>query len=315
MYEIIKEVIKACDNNITQLDYEEEDLHFLIRNVGKGKVVYLEKSYHDEPTKMKFEDYGIYKDGVLYYTDSYWLLKQKDSTWGTKGSEEEAIKEFNGKLFKYGTVFHLVENQIKDHLEYLNSKREVPKDINQVSKAIKKEGEAIAFDIALNGESKMIAYTINHFELSRCGFESIFFEINDVTVEKVAEEFYFRSDNQKRIYNEQLAYMYSNTLDYSTLDVVKMYKALSSADMKTVNATIEGNGHVKTCKLHVGSLCNDIKYRRDLSCYTFICQSDENECTHLMNSNTNKHIMPSVYPNQITKITYGKKVIYEKETK
>lgn len=313
MYEIIKEVIEACDNNITQLDYEEEGLHFLIRNVGKGKVIYLEKGYHDEPTKMKFEDYGVYKDGIFYFTDSYWLLKQRGSKYDREGSEEEAVKELNGKLFEVGIAFNLVENQIKAHLEYLNSKREIPNDIDQVSKAIKYKGEAIAFDIALKGESEKIAYTINHFELSRYDFESIFFEINDVTVEKVAEEYYFKDDNQKRIYNEQLAYMYSNTLDYSTLDVVKMYKALSSADMKTVNATIKGNGCKETYKLNVEMLCYDIAYRRDLSITTFTCQSDERECMHLMNSNSNKNVMPSVYPNQITKITYGKKVIYEKE--
>ena len=309
MYEIIKEVIEACDNNITQLDYEEEGLYFLIRNVGKGKVIYLEKGYRDEPTRMKFEDCGIYKDGIFYYTDLYCLLKQKGNRYDKKGSEEEAVKELNGKLFEYDTIFQLVESQAKDHLEYLNSKREVPKDINQASKAIKKEGEAIAFDIALNGKSEMIAYTINHFELSRYDFESIFFEINDVTVEKVAEEFYFRGDNQERIYSQQLAYMYSNTLDYSTLDVIKMYKALTSADMKTVNATIEGNGHVKTYKLHIDSLCNNIECRSDLIWCTYANYSDYRECKELMSHDPYNRI----YPEQITKITHGKKVIYEKE--
>ena len=313
MYEIIKEVIEACDNNIAQLDYEEGGLHFLIRNVGKGKVVYLEKGYHDEPTKMKFEDYGIYKDGIFYYTDSYWLLKQRGNKYDREGSEEEAVKELNGKLFKYGTIFQLVETQVKDHLEYLNSKREIPKDLAQIPDKIKENGKAIAFDIALKGESKKIDCTINSFKLSQSDFESIFFEINNRSVNMVAEEYYLCRAHADEIYEEHIAKLYSDTLDYSNMDVVKMYKALSSANMKTVNATIEGNGCKETYKLNVGPLCGDIEYSRDLSCYTFTCQRDENECTHLMSSDTNKYIMPSVYPHQITKITHGKKVIYEKE--
>ena len=308
MYEIIKEVITACDNNITQLDYEEEGLHFLIRNVGKGKVVYLEKSYHDSPTDMHFEDYGIYKDGIFYYTDSYWLLKQRGNKYDREGSEEEAVKELNGKLLKYSTIYILVENQVKDHLEYLNSKRELPKDLTQVSDKIKADGEAIAFDIALKGESKKIAYTINRFKLTQYDFESIFFEINDLSVDKVAEKYYFNNDNQECIYNEYLARLYADTLDYSDIDVVKMYKALTS-DMKTVNATIEGDGCREVYKLNVDMLCCEIERHKGLNWSTFTTDNNYRECKQLMGRGT----CHEVFPEQITKITYGKKVIYEKE--
>ena len=309
MYEIIKEVIEACDNNIAQLDYEEEGLHFLIRNVGKGKVVYLEKSYHDEPTKMKFEDFGIYKNGIFYYTDSYWLLKQKGNKFDREGTAEEAVAELNGKLKSYSEAYKEVEGCIKNTLREYVSGKDVPTHLEHLSDSIKKLGDEIAFDIALKGESSKIEYTINRFEINKYQFESIFFGLHEASINKIAEDYFYESERWHNMYNEYLAKIYADTLDYSTMDEVKMYKALSSADMKTVNATIEGNGCKETYKLNVEMLCYDIAFRRDLSFSTYTADNNRRECEQLMGCEQYNH----VYPNQITKITYGKKVIYEKE--
>ena len=312
MYEIIQKVIDACDNNITRLDYEEAGLHFIIRNVGKGKVVYVEKHYNDAPSKMVFESYGLYKDGILYFTDSYWIMKQKDGS-AIYASVDEISLALSGRLKSYGFACRQVEEQIKNVFrEYLSGK-DIPERLEHLSDPIKELGKEIAFDIALKGESEKIEYTINRFELRKDIFEDIFFGLHDISISKIAEDYMYENDRWHKMYEEYLAKIYADTLDYSDMDVVKMYKALASADMKTINATIEGNGHSKVYKLNVEMLRYDIAFRRDLRCTTFTCQADERECKQLMDSESDKHLIAKVFPNQITKITYGKKVIYEKE--
>ena len=314
MFEIIEELLRDCEkcseySAARQHSYPDAEATFFIMDVGPGclgnRVIYGETGYHMIPGNMKFECVGYYVDGVLYGSDTDVLRRPKGGPcYNREGSDEEAEAYFEGK-FKASLkdAYKAIESQILDEVRNLLNKRPVPKDLTSV-KGVEELGEKIAWDLAYTGDSKQTSGVLDRFELNRDDFEKIFLSLdNDRTVQAIAEEFYFKWEDE--LYVEKLATAYSMTLDYTNDPQVIMYKALAATGAKTVNCRINGNGKWKWYKIDAKGLLRCIR-NNDYINWQFATQKEGDEAVDLF-AEDERH---NIYVNQIDSITYGKKVIW-----
>ncbi len=315
-FQIIRDILEECVKaGCSQLDYNDAELHFLIRNVGPAflgnKVIYQAK-YSNQPAHLKYVIAGCYINGVLYNRSYRLLLSCTDKKNDFEGTEEEAYANFNGRFKSYVSLYEKLESEILEKIRDMVNAYPIPTDLRSYP-GVEDMADTMAWNYALLGKIEPICDTLKHYDLDWDIADNIVFSIGDDSTTREAKVFYDKNSTQ--LVKERLALLRVEEIKdrYINDKTVKLYNILGSTQAVTVKCAIEGNGKIMEFKLNKDSLMDSITKKTYLGWGAYATQKEYEEACEQVSNNKGSYRRGDVFPSQIIKITYGKQVIYDEK--
>ena len=315
-FQIIRDILEECIKaGCSQLDYDNIELHFMIRNVGSAflgnKVIYYAE-YDNHPSRLEYKIAGYYVDGVLYNRTYRTLLLSTEKKYDVDGTEEEAVATFKGRFKTYSSLYKQLEAEVMEKIRNKVNAYPIPTDLSTYP-GVEDMADDLAWKYALSGKLEIERNTLKYYELDKDTADNIIFSIGDDSTTKEAETFY--GDNSSALITERLAELYADKIKDRYLDdkTIKLYNILGSTQAVTVKCEIEGNGKTMEFKLNKDSLMDVIAEKSYLGWGAFATNRERDEAREQVSNNKNGYRRGDVFPSQIVKITYGKKVIYDEK--
>lgn len=315
-FQIIRDILEECMKaGCSQLDYNDAEIHFLIRNVGPaflGNKVIYSAEYSNQPARLKYEIAGCYIDGVLYNRTYRTLLSCTDKKYGIEGTEEEAYAEFKGRFKSYASLYEKLESEILEKIRDMVNAYPIPTDLSSYP-GVEDMADTIAWNYALLGKIEPICNTLKYYDLDQDIADNIIFSVDDDSTTKEAKLFY--NKNSTELVRERLALLRAEEIKerYINDKTVKLYNILGSTQAVTVKCAIEGDGKIMEFKLNKDSLMDSIAEKSYLGWGAYATNKEHDEACEQVSNNKGSYRRGDVFPSQIIKITYGKKVIYDEK--
>lgn len=284
--------------------------HFIQDNVGKARYIYGAYSYNQENfyagLKTKYELYAIVSDNVVYIIEDY-PFKFNYGDFDIKSLPENVkllypyAKEVNEHL--KNTVFMDFYNNLKSFVisdEYINNW------CKEKARNWLLDKKTSVYSVNATAELNKDLLNLQQIADSLCGF---------VNVEEEARKTLQRKEDSwshTKATREQIQRFIDDKSVVSEWEL-KLANGLNSVDAKTVNIEFEYNGKTDSGKIRPENILRKLVRIESFSEYDFATTKQGSEIIRNLAVGYYYDSKKGLTCQNITKITYGKKVLYSKE--
>lgn len=303
----VEKVRKETDSFVIKIQRDEENkktYHFMQSKNGNARFVYGDYSYLDEDfymsVKYKPELCAIVSDNIVYVTNPFFF-----DIYG---------KNYPAGVKDYSEYVRSLEKSVEEILfaEYWDGIEICEVDITNASKATKQKARNIVFD------EDVIASLEKYKYVKKCPFTDIDYAKVLCGNFIVREEVFSRFDNMKndfiscKIEFQMLSELINNRVVAEDWEL-SIANGLNSVDAQTVNVEFEFHGKYGAEKIEPYQLRRILCDRDYFSDFNFCNTKRAGKMIEELGAKTRKYNGEVLTCKHITKITYGKKTLYERK--